>query len=590
MIAYTGIETVSNLAEEARDPVRSIPRSISMVAVAVFAIYFTLPLVALSALPVHEIHGTLTTALALTPEEGGFQNDPVLGVVEHLGISGGFLSGAEAVRRPARGDDPLHRDERRHHRRLPHHVLDGRLPPAPRRLPPPPSPIQDAVAVADRLRGLRLDPRAPAGEDGFPGDDVLVRRDALVHRRARLGDPAAAPVPRPGARFPRAPEPSLARRRLAAVRLLRRNRDCARLARRRRAEPGHALRRPRLARARVRRLRRLPAAGAARCPCARRCARRSSTGSRRPSSSAASSCRSRPATPPTRRWTSPAGSRPSGGRRSSRSPRSRSRSTCRSTRELPEDVREANEQLDEARAIGDSYGVSVIGRIARTRNIGRAIVDEAIRRALGDHRHGRPAARPAAARPAPDLRRRGRLRPPPRALPRHGRDAARARGVSGLYRRSVFVFGLIAIALGIALLAETVAHRRRLDRLRPRGALRRARSWAPVPPPPAVGSRRNGSQAAAAATGARRAGARLRRLRRGRVLPLLRARDRRAPRARADARGARRRRRALPRRDAVVRGGDDDDRRGRRRRDLRPRRLQRPRRASSPAGRSSSTT
>jgi APA family basic amino acid/polyamine antiporter len=48
--------------------------------------------------------------------------------------------------------------------------------------------------------------------------------------------------------------------------------------------------------------------------------------------------------------------------------------------ELPEDVQEANEQLDEARAIGDSYGVTVIGRIARTRNIGRAIVDEAIRR------------------------------------------------------------------------------------------------------------------------------------------------------------------------------------------------------------------
>jgi APA family basic amino acid/polyamine antiporter len=47
---------------------------------------------------------------------------------------------------------------------------------------------------------------------------------------------------------------------------------------------------------------------------------------------------------------------------------------------LPEDVREANKQLDEARAIGDSYGVNVIGRIARTRNIGRAIVDEAIRR------------------------------------------------------------------------------------------------------------------------------------------------------------------------------------------------------------------
>jgi nucleotide-binding universal stress UspA family protein len=47
---------------------------------------------------------------------------------------------------------------------------------------------------------------------------------------------------------------------------------------------------------------------------------------------------------------------------------------------LPEEVEEANAQLDEARAIGESYGVRVTGRIARTRNIGRAIVDEAIRR------------------------------------------------------------------------------------------------------------------------------------------------------------------------------------------------------------------
>src|SRR5437762_6391737 len=53
MIAYTGIETVSNLAEEARDPPRGIPRAISWVAIAVFAIHFTLPLIARSALPVH---------------------------------------------------------------------------------------------------------------------------------------------------------------------------------------------------------------------------------------------------------------------------------------------------------------------------------------------------------------------------------------------------------------------------------------------------------------------------------------------------------------------------------------------------------
>jgi basic amino acid/polyamine antiporter, APA family len=91
MIAYTGIETVSNLAEEARDPARNVPRAYLMTAIAVFAIFFTLPAIALSALPVHQIGGETTTLLALTPEKGGFQNDPVLGVVEHLGISGVLL-------------------------------------------------------------------------------------------------------------------------------------------------------------------------------------------------------------------------------------------------------------------------------------------------------------------------------------------------------------------------------------------------------------------------------------------------------------------------------------------------------------------
>jgi basic amino acid/polyamine antiporter, APA family len=91
MIAYTGIETVSNLAEEARDPVRNVPRAYLMTAVAVFAIYFTLPAIALSALPVKLVDGEFKTLLGLQPEQGGFANDPVLGVVEHLGVSGLFL-------------------------------------------------------------------------------------------------------------------------------------------------------------------------------------------------------------------------------------------------------------------------------------------------------------------------------------------------------------------------------------------------------------------------------------------------------------------------------------------------------------------
>jgi APA family basic amino acid/polyamine antiporter len=95
MIAYTGIETVSNLAEEARDPPRDIPRSITWVNVAVFAIYLTLPMIALSALPVHKTADGYQTLLGLPPEDGGFQNDPVLGLVENLGLHGQVLSGAK---------------------------------------------------------------------------------------------------------------------------------------------------------------------------------------------------------------------------------------------------------------------------------------------------------------------------------------------------------------------------------------------------------------------------------------------------------------------------------------------------------------
>jgi APA family basic amino acid/polyamine antiporter len=95
MIAYTGIETVSNLAEEARDPPRDIPRSIKWVAGAVFAIYLTLPMIALSALPVRQTEdGDYETLLGLPPEEGGYENDPVLGLVENLGLHGYVLDAA----------------------------------------------------------------------------------------------------------------------------------------------------------------------------------------------------------------------------------------------------------------------------------------------------------------------------------------------------------------------------------------------------------------------------------------------------------------------------------------------------------------
>ncbi len=88
MVAYTGIETISNLAEEAKDEATTIPAAISRVRLAVFAIYFTLPAVALSALPVtlNPATGEYTTKLGLSEEQGGFAGDPILGVVRAMDL------------------------------------------------------------------------------------------------------------------------------------------------------------------------------------------------------------------------------------------------------------------------------------------------------------------------------------------------------------------------------------------------------------------------------------------------------------------------------------------------------------------------
>ena len=90
MIAYTGIETISNMAEEAKDADKTIPAAINRVVIAVFAIYALLPAVALSALPVDpDADGGYQTLLGVGEEEGGFAGDPILGVVKQLDL--GFL-------------------------------------------------------------------------------------------------------------------------------------------------------------------------------------------------------------------------------------------------------------------------------------------------------------------------------------------------------------------------------------------------------------------------------------------------------------------------------------------------------------------
>jgi basic amino acid/polyamine antiporter, APA family len=85
MIAYTGIETISNMAEEAKDEAKTIPKAINRVVIAVFAIYALMPAVALSALPVKcNATGHCQTLLGLSEDKGGFAGDPVLGIVKHL--------------------------------------------------------------------------------------------------------------------------------------------------------------------------------------------------------------------------------------------------------------------------------------------------------------------------------------------------------------------------------------------------------------------------------------------------------------------------------------------------------------------------
>jgi APA family basic amino acid/polyamine antiporter len=84
MLAYTGIETVSNMAEEARDPGEDVPKAVNLVLIAVLGIYAGISIVALSALPVTQnAAGHYSTQLGTT-----YADDPVLGIVSALGLHG----------------------------------------------------------------------------------------------------------------------------------------------------------------------------------------------------------------------------------------------------------------------------------------------------------------------------------------------------------------------------------------------------------------------------------------------------------------------------------------------------------------------
>jgi APA family basic amino acid/polyamine antiporter len=374
MIAYTGIETVSNLSEEARDPVRSIPRSILMVAIAVFAIYFTLPMIALSAMPVK--HGV--TVLGLNPPKG-FAADPVLGVVEHLGIAGSLLSVlkiyvgllAATILFIATNAGVIGAS------RITYAMAGYRqLPTIFRRLHPKfKTPWISLVVFAGFISILVLIP----GKTNFLGtmysfgamlSFTIAHASVIQLRRLRTGEEIPWKA-RPNLRWRGVDWPLF-----AVIGLLGTGLSwldvVIQYPSTRYAGLGW------LAAGFViyvvyrRRVLKVPLSETVRAPV---------------EYGLAAALEFRSILVPI----APGYASDEAMDFACRLAAERRASIVAFTAieiplelpldtELPEEVREANEQLDEARAIGDSYGVRVIGRIARTRKIGRAIVDEAIRR------------------------------------------------------------------------------------------------------------------------------------------------------------------------------------------------------------------
>ena len=177
MLAYTGIETISNMAEEARDETKTIPIAINRVRIAVFAIYFTLPSIALSALPVaRDADGEyFTTLLGVAEEDGGYAGDPILGIVKQIDLGAlqaageiyvGLLAATILFAGHQRGRD----------RRLAARLLDGHAPPAAR----PAAPAAPA-ATARRTSGSCSSRASPActllpGQEDFLGTSTRSAR------------------------------------------------------------------------------------------------------------------------------------------------------------------------------------------------------------------------------------------------------------------------------------------------------------------------------------------------------------------------------------------------------------------------------
>ena len=244
MLAYTGLETVANLAEEARRPGVDLPRSLFVAIGTVVTVYVAIAVVGLSAFPGHAHTRSARRGLARAARRGSSTRSAHLaGLVRRRAA---LLRRRERRADPARGGDDLDL------RLLAARLLARRARPAAARLRAA-APAHARLAAGDPLRGRDLE--RDRDRDGvrqarrqLPRERLLVRRPARVHGRAARGDQApdrragpAAALPRP-VQLPCRPggDPdSRGRRRGADLRGLdRRDGDTSR----------RALRRPRVAR------------------------------------------------------------------------------------------------------------------------------------------------------------------------------------------------------------------------------------------------------------------------------------------------------------------------------------------------------
>ena len=183
----------------------TIPAAIKRVMIAVFTIYFTLPWIALSALPVRcNAAGENSRRCSASPRRRRLRGQPDARHREAMEL--GRPGGRGALRRRPRGHDPRRRHQRGRARRLAPRLLDGHAPPDARR---------DAAAAprsARRTSASSSSRRSPASRccraGGLPRRDLRVRRDALVLDGAPRAAAAARHPARPRAALPQPGQPA----------------------------------------------------------------------------------------------------------------------------------------------------------------------------------------------------------------------------------------------------------------------------------------------------------------------------------------------------------------------------------------------